>query len=733
MTRVRDGEQAGVALEVARGRRRGRWSSGRVGVVTARVALRELLSWTSAGRGPRRRDRRAALPAAALGGRARARRHRHRLRRHRLAASWSRPASCWPCWRSPCSRTLAERSEAPNRGTAAVGERRGVLGVVLGALLFAGSLADGGDASWPASSPAPLCAAARLAGGRRPRWSAPARRLDGGAAALLNAYADVAALVLAAIAIFVPPVSFLALIAFVRAARWRAPPRGREVRRAAHPAVSARRAAEEARPRGHRLAEARDARPGGRRRAARRRWRRCVERGTYVRDCVSAFPSVTPVAAAAIATGMRPGRAPHPVDELVPPRRGALRRVRLVVPGHARLRRLPLALRHRLQHEHGAPHARAQDGVRAPRRRRPAHRLHHLPDLPRPPPPRALSGERVPPRRRGGAVPPPGLGPAASSSTPTCSTRGTPAAPRRSACPASATGTRGCVGAYLVENDLFDFLLFSLPDNDTYSHKRGPDGAGRARSPRPTARSSGIMHVAGGSDAFLEDHAVIVMSDHSQIPVEDGVNLAAALGRLARARARRPGADRGRARGLPVGALGDGLRARRGARASELAAAGGGPARRADGVDLVDLAPTARPRCVSARARRAALRGRAASCATSAADAGAWRATHAALALETDGRAGRERHLPRRARPALVGARLPARRRRAACRPSPATSSSTGAGRTTWAAAATARSTAATREGAAAHGGRPAPANARAVGARDVAPLVLEHFRYPRR
>jgi predicted AlkP superfamily pyrophosphatase or phosphodiesterase len=32
----------------------------------------------------------------------------------------------------------------------------------------------------------------------------------------------------------------------------------------------------------------------------------------------------------------------------------------------------------------------------------------------------------------------------------------------------------GCVGAYLVENDLFDFMLFSLPDNDTHSHGNGP-------------------------------------------------------------------------------------------------------------------------------------------------------------------------------------------------------------------------------------------------------------------
>jgi hypothetical protein len=31
------------------------------------------------------------------------------------------------------------------------------------------------------------------------------------------------------------------------------------------------------------------------------------------------------------------------------------------------------------------------------------------------------------------------------------------------------------VGAYLEEHDLYDFMLFSLPDNDNYSHRLGPD------------------------------------------------------------------------------------------------------------------------------------------------------------------------------------------------------------------------------------------------------------------
>ena len=37
------------------------------------------------------------------------------------------------------------------------------------------------------------------------------------------------------------------------------------------------------------------------------------------------------------------------------------------------------------------------------------------------------------------------------------------------------------------------------------------------------------MHVAGGPEAFLEEHAVIVMSDHSQTAVETGINLSEVL------------------------------------------------------------------------------------------------------------------------------------------------------------------------------------------------------------
>jgi predicted AlkP superfamily pyrophosphatase or phosphodiesterase len=82
----------------------------------------------------------------------------------------------------------------------------------------------------------------------------------------------------------------------------------------------------------------------------------------------------------------------------------------------------------------------------------------------------------------------------------------------------------GCVGAYLVEHDLFDFLLFSLPDNDAWSHKNGPHAqvTSIAAADRQLER---LMHAAGGPDSFLDQHAVIVASDHSQAAVEERIRL----------------------------------------------------------------------------------------------------------------------------------------------------------------------------------------------------------------
>ena len=116
---------------------------------------------------------------------------------------------------------LVERSAARR---AAVGEGRrtardpfdvlaGLIGMGLGALLFAGALADNGHEVWIGLLFGPFCAVLGwiAIGGLVERVRT---RLAPDQAALLTAYADGAALLLAAIAVFVPPLAYLAIPAF---------------------------------------------------------------------------------------------------------------------------------------------------------------------------------------------------------------------------------------------------------------------------------------------------------------------------------------------------------------------------------------------------------------------------------------------------------------------------------------------------------------------------------------
>jgi hypothetical protein len=117
---------------------------------------------------------------------------------------------------------LLERSAA-NRASPDIAGRAGrgpveilsgLIGIALGTLLFAGALADNGHEPWIGLVFGPLCAAlAWLAvGGLVERVRT---RLEPAQAALVSAYADAAALILAAIAIFLPPLAFLAIPGFV--------------------------------------------------------------------------------------------------------------------------------------------------------------------------------------------------------------------------------------------------------------------------------------------------------------------------------------------------------------------------------------------------------------------------------------------------------------------------------------------------------------------------------------
>ena len=93
-------------------------------------------------------------------------------------------------------------------------------------------------------------------------------------------------------------------------------------------------------------------------------------------------------------------------------------------------------------------------------------------------------------------------------------------------------GTRdaysACVGRELVEHDLYDFLLFSLPDNDYHSHRFGPDSQLESIA-RADASFAELVEAAGGLRRFLDEHAVILTADHAQSWVEQPLPLAELL------------------------------------------------------------------------------------------------------------------------------------------------------------------------------------------------------------
>jgi uncharacterized protein DUF4126 len=107
------------------------------------------------------------------------------------------------------------RGTRPDESRDPVALALGLIGVALGALLFAGSLADGGQTDWPG-----LVAGAAVAGlgylAVGGLFARARRRLRGESGGnLLDAYADVGALALAGLSILAPPVGFVAIAAFL--------------------------------------------------------------------------------------------------------------------------------------------------------------------------------------------------------------------------------------------------------------------------------------------------------------------------------------------------------------------------------------------------------------------------------------------------------------------------------------------------------------------------------------
>jgi hypothetical protein len=123
----------------------------------------------------------------------------------------------------PAPRTRGIGGSAANPASPDIGGRlgrgpaeilSGLIGIALGTLLFAGALYDHGQPLWIGLVFGPLCVilAWVAIGGLVERVRA---RLEPDQAALVTAYADAAALILAAIAILVPPLAFLAIPGFV--------------------------------------------------------------------------------------------------------------------------------------------------------------------------------------------------------------------------------------------------------------------------------------------------------------------------------------------------------------------------------------------------------------------------------------------------------------------------------------------------------------------------------------
>ncbi|HEX5713028.1 MAG TPA: alkaline phosphatase family protein [Solirubrobacterales bacterium] len=96
--------------------------------------------------------------------------------------------------------------------------------------------------------------------------------------------------------------------------------------------------------------------------------------------------------------------------------------------------------------------------------------------------------------------------------------------------PGNRDGYAACCSAELIKEDLTDFLLLSLPDNDNYSHRHGPEASIESIAKADHCFTK-VVEAAGGLDAFLEQHALILVADHAQTPVHRGLPLAELLGR----------------------------------------------------------------------------------------------------------------------------------------------------------------------------------------------------------
>src|ERR1700724_990486 len=243
---------------------------------------------------------------------------------------------------------------------------------------------------------------------------------------------------------------------------------------------------------------------------------RLMERGRYVPDCVAAFPSVTPVCAASIVTGG--GQEAHRIPAMNWFHREEQRYVEYGSSFRAAQRfgiaRQLTGTVYNMNRAHlhaGTPtvfESLDDQDVRTAGTTYLMYRGRHRHE-----PQRDTTLTRVASTLMRHAV----MGPRELFYADVFSSRPT-GCPSGLGMPGVRDRHSGCVSSYLVEHDLFDFLLLSLPDNDWYSHKYGPDAQLRSLA-QADLQLARVMNAAGGVDRFLDEHAVIAMADHSQAPI----------------------------------------------------------------------------------------------------------------------------------------------------------------------------------------------------------------------
>jgi hypothetical protein len=101
---------------------------------------------------------------------------------------------------------------------------------------------------------------------------------------------------------------------------------------------------------------------------------------------------------------------------------------------------------------------------------------------------------------------------------------------RSTSIPGNRDPYAACCATELLREGAFDFLLLSLPDNDNYSHRHGPEASVESIA-RADECFAQLVEAGGGIDRFLRDHAVILLADHAHTEVHRGLPLAELLGR----------------------------------------------------------------------------------------------------------------------------------------------------------------------------------------------------------